>query len=274
MDKVIIATNILIWPKIKNMVPDHRLIYVALWFNTQVLACGAFFIDLDMFAAYVGFSRTVVEKAINDFAELKLVIYDESSSEIFIIDWWRFHKCETRAQIKMVQRSVDKLRSDTILNEFFKSIIRVSNQINDLRSNTTQPNLTEYNLKIIQPNTTTSSKADVVDSGSSNSVGGSEDSVNFDLASKILTALRDEVKVLDTNDKNPDFIELITLGLSVQDFLDAANSVNDSSKRRFNYILKVARSRHEVKSKSSSTKNGDDDDWTKNIRIGPDGKIG
>lgn len=103
---------------------------------------------------------------------------------------------------------------------------------------------------------------------------GGDDLFNSDLATKVLTALRDEVKVLDTNEKNPDFMELITLGLTLQDFLDAANSVNDSSKRKFNYVLKVAKTRHEMKTKSQATGNGkDDSDWTKDINVGKDGKI-
>jgi hypothetical protein len=105
--------------------------------------------------------------------------------------------------------------------------------------------------------------------------GGGDDLFNSVLASKVLTALRDEVKVLDTYDKNPDFIELIALGLTVQDFLDAANSVNDDSKRRFNYVLKVAKTRHEAKMKSTpvKSKNKSDKGWVPEINVGANGRI-
>lgn len=268
MDRVIVPTNMLIWPKIKNMVPDHKLIFCGLWQNTQVSSSGAYFIDLDIYAAFLGFSRSVLEKAINDYVELNLVVFDESTSEIFIIDWWRFHKCDSRPQIGAVQRSVNKLKSDIILNAFFKVLIPVSNKIKDLRHNITitKSNITEPNITLTQPKTTTFSEADVV--GDGNGGGFSESS---DLASRALTALREQGKILDINNLNPDFIELITLGLTVQDFLDAVNSINDSSKRKFNYVLKVAKTRYEAKAKLSSKKN--DGDWTPEINIGPDGKI-
>lgn len=104
---------------------------------------------------------------------------------------------------------------------------------------------------------------------------GGGDVLFSELSAKVITALRDEVNVLDTNDKNPDFLELIALGLTVQDFLDAANSVNESTKRRFNYVLKVARTRYEAKTKSPSVKvkAKSDKGWVPEINVGANGKI-
>lgn len=143
MDRTIVPTNLLIFPKVKNMVPDHKLIYIGLWQNNQTTACGCFRLDLDIYAAFLGFARNNLEKAILDFCEIGLVEFDEKTSEIFITDWWRFHKCETGQQIRIVQLSVDKIESNKIREVFFKAISHVSNKIIDLRHNTT---VTEQNL--------------------------------------------------------------------------------------------------------------------------------
>lgn len=144
-DKTIVPTNLLSWPKVKNLIPDHKLIVLALWQNPFITPCGTYFIDLDMFSSMLGFNKLNVEQAICDFEEKGIVMFDSKTSEILVSDWWRFHKCESPAQINMIQRAVDKIQSDKLKTESFERIKHVSNKINDLRSNhnRTKPNLTK-----------------------------------------------------------------------------------------------------------------------------------
>lgn len=176
MDKVIVPTNLMSWPRVKKMVPDHKLIYLGLWQNPAVSPAGAYFIDLDIFSAFLGFARPNLEKAIDDFCELGLILFDCEKSEIMILDWWRFHKCETNQQVGIVQRAVDKLVSDLVLDAFFERIKHVSNKINDLRAN---PTLTQPNLN---PTTTTTGFADVGAAG------------NLKFPRAVSTALRPEIE--------------------------------------------------------------------------------
>ncbi len=145
MDRTIVPNNLLSWPKVKNLIPDHKLIVLALWQNPFITPSGTYFIDLDMFSGMLGFNKLNVEQAIYDFEEKGILKFDIDTSEILICDWWRFHKCESPAQINMIQKAVDKIQSDMLKTEFFTRIKHVSNKINDLRSNhnTTEPNLTE-----------------------------------------------------------------------------------------------------------------------------------
>ncbi len=152
MEKTIVPTNLLCWPKVKNLIPDHKLIVLALWQNPFVTPCGAYFIDVDMFSTMLGFNKLNVEQALLDFEEKGILKFDQDTSEILICDWWRFHKCENSIQISMIQRAVDKIQSDMLKTEFFNRIKHVSNKINDLRSN---HNITEPNS-----NTTTTDDAE------------------------------------------------------------------------------------------------------------------
>jgi hypothetical protein len=150
MDKTIVPTNFQSWPKIKVLIPDHKFIARELWCNQFVSACGVYSLDIDMFAVSLGFQTLNVEKAINDFVEKGLVDFDKETSEILICDWWRFHKCESPAQINIIQKSVDKIQSDRLKTAFFERIKHVSNKIKDLRlnNNTTE---TEQNSTEQQP---------------------------------------------------------------------------------------------------------------------------
>lgn len=143
MDRTIVPTNLLSWPKVKNLIPDHKLIVLALWQNPFVTPCGTYFIDLDMFSSMLGFNKLNVEQAISDFEEKGIIEFESETSEVLVCDWWRFHKCVSPAQISMVQKSVDKIQSDRLKNIFFEQIKHVSHKINDLRTNTTtKPNST------------------------------------------------------------------------------------------------------------------------------------
>ena len=147
MDRTIVPTNLLSSPKVKNLIPDHKLIVLALWQNPFITPCGVYFIDLDMFSSMLGFTKLNVEQAIVDFEEKCILKFDINTSEILICDWWRFHLCKTPVQISIIQKSVDKIQSDSLKTEFFERIKHVSSKINDLRPNynttTTETNLTQ-----------------------------------------------------------------------------------------------------------------------------------
>lgn len=171
MDKTIVPTNLLSWPKVKNLIPDHKLIVLALWQNPFVTPCGTYFIDLDMFAGMLGFNKLNVEQAIYDFEEKGILRFDTDTSEILICDWWRFHKCESPSQINMTQRAVDKIQSEVLKTEFFNRIKHVSNKIIDLRSN---HNTTEQNFNGTQPQQPTSEDVGFDSTTSQSSSSGSD----------------------------------------------------------------------------------------------------
>lgn len=147
MDRTIVPTNLLSWPRVKNLIPDHKLIVLGLWQNPFITPCGVYFIDLDMFSGMLGFNKVNVDQAINDFVAKGIIEFDFETSEVLISDWWRFHKCESPAQVNMTQKSVDKIQSDKLRIEFFERIKHVSNKINVLRCNN---NRTELNLTSTQ----------------------------------------------------------------------------------------------------------------------------
>lgn len=148
MDRTIVPTNLLSWPRVKNLIPDHKLIVLGLWQNPFITPCGVYFIDLDMFSGMLGFNKVNVDQAISDFVAKGIIEFDFETSEVLICDWWRFHKCESPAQINMIQKAVDKVQSGRLKAEFFERIKHYSNKINDLRPNynITQHNLTEQQL--------------------------------------------------------------------------------------------------------------------------------
>ena len=109
-----------------------------MWQNPSISASGCYFLDVDIFAAYAGFDKGVMGQAIKDFQEKKLIDFDEETSEILILDWWRFHDCSKPSQKIQVKNSLNKILS-TILKEKVIHKILAKNpdffKNNDLRPN-------------------------------------------------------------------------------------------------------------------------------------------
>ena len=190
-EKTLVPTNLLCWPRIKNLIPDHKLIALAIWQNPFITPCGCYFVDVDMLSTMVGFNKINVQQAISDLEGKKLVIFDEETSEILVCDWWRFHQCQSPKQVSMIQTAVDKIQSDRLKDVFFEQIKHVSNKIIDLRSN--------YNKTEPNSNTTTTDDAEAASEPTGEAIVGSGGKLIFDKAidqnlHQQLTALLENVQ--------------------------------------------------------------------------------
>ena len=149
------------------MLPEQKLIYLALWQNPQITAAGAYFLDVSVLAVSLGFATENLEKAILEFEEKGLVNFDKETSEIIVRDWFRFHAIKTDTQVAIVQKAVDKIESDQIRNAFFDKIKHVSLKIIDLR-----PNTTEHNSSLTEPQQNAEAGASSVDPALQDGGGG------------------------------------------------------------------------------------------------------
>lgn len=276
----------------KSLRGDIEAQLVALYLMTSPHAnmIGVFSLPIGYIQIDTGLPFEGASKGLQRLVEGGFCSYDEAYETVFVHEMANYQigasLKATDNRVKDIQKQYENLPESLIKSKFFEKYstafcLKNGSPLEAPYQAPTKPvtgavtgAVTETGTESVTVTTGENNLASPKNGDSGCGDGGSGLFIS-DLASKVLTALKDEVKVLDTNDKNPDFMELIALGLTVQDFLDAANSVNDSSKRRFNYVLKVARTRFEIKSKASSstTKTGANDDWTKNISVGTDGKI-
>lgn len=92
MEKVLVPTNFMSWPRVKNLLPDQKLIARELWCNQFIKMCGAYQLPAEMFAVSLGLSVVAVEAALADFERLELIVWDKKTGEVYVLDWLRFHK--------------------------------------------------------------------------------------------------------------------------------------------------------------------------------------
>ena len=138
MDRTIVPTNFQSWPLVKSMVPDHKFIARELWCNPFIQASGVYQIDLDMFSVQIGFQTLNVKTALAEFKEKNLIDFDEETSEILILDWWRFHDCSKPSQKIQVKNSLNKILSTGLKEKVIHKILAKNPDFfknNDLRPN-------------------------------------------------------------------------------------------------------------------------------------------
>jgi hypothetical protein len=91
MDKMIVPSNFMSWPRIADLLPDQKLIARELWCNVFCRPHGCYALSIPMFSASLSLTAASVLEALRDFERRELIIFDEVTSEIYIMDWLRFH---------------------------------------------------------------------------------------------------------------------------------------------------------------------------------------
>lgn len=99
------------WPKIADLLLDQKAIAAYIFTNRFTTACGCYEFPRRLIAGELGLTEAVLEEAIRQFCGLNLVAIDKGTAEVFVVDWFRFHKFSTGPQVANFWRSRDKIQS-------------------------------------------------------------------------------------------------------------------------------------------------------------------
>ena len=109
-----VPVNILEWPKVRDMIQQHKNIYTELWYNPNASACGCFLYGLEATAARLGMTSGSLQDAIPDFVRRNLIDFDKATGEVFVIDWPRWHNFKTPAGQGALAASIGKIQSSRL----------------------------------------------------------------------------------------------------------------------------------------------------------------
>jgi hypothetical protein len=101
------------WPRIRDSLPDQKLIIYHAW-ATCPEACGCWLLDLGAFQGALNITATTLLAAFEEFKERKLVDMDLETGEVFILDWFRFHKFNTPARWRLLEDSIKRIQSQRL----------------------------------------------------------------------------------------------------------------------------------------------------------------
>jgi len=111
-----VPANILSWPRLENLLPDQKLIFVYFWFNRFTNACGCYQLPLKMAAMELSVSPSSLAEAIADFKNKKIIDFDFETNELYVLDWTRFHKFNNVLQRVMYWTAAGRIQSSKLGN--------------------------------------------------------------------------------------------------------------------------------------------------------------
>jgi hypothetical protein len=107
-------TNLLTQQRSAHLMPDQKLILLATWSAPWINCAGVGELPVRPFAAALGFDPSALETGISTLVFSGLLMFDKVTGELFVLDWFRFHKFKTEMSRGILARSTEKIQSDLI----------------------------------------------------------------------------------------------------------------------------------------------------------------
>ena len=118
-DKTILPTNLLDWPRVAPRLPEEKLILLGCWIGGGWMrSCGCGMLPLRPFAASLGFSPDSLLTGLRNLSAhgVELLALDETTGELFVMDWFRFHTFKSPVSISIAHRDIQKTVSEPLKN--------------------------------------------------------------------------------------------------------------------------------------------------------------
>lgn len=115
-ESTILPTNLLDWPRCGALLPDQRLILIWLWGSPYMTAAGWGFVPLKPSAATLGLEPAALAGGLGTLEDAGLIIWDQATSEVAILDWYRFHKFRPGTPARAAAASIKKIQSERVKN--------------------------------------------------------------------------------------------------------------------------------------------------------------
>lgn len=106
-----VPTNLLRWPRTKDLVTQYKGILMYLWAHPQQTNCGCYLLPLDATAADLSMSAGSLADAISEFERRGLVHLDPDTGEIMLLDWFRFYTPRTAPARGATESAIRKVLS-------------------------------------------------------------------------------------------------------------------------------------------------------------------
>ena len=108
----LMPANLLSGWRVRNLLPDQKLIIYHLW-ATATNDAGCYEPDLAGWSGHLSLTIDSLILALSDFEKIGIISIDGETNEIFINDWFRFHKFEGIRK-NMLIKGINKIESQNL----------------------------------------------------------------------------------------------------------------------------------------------------------------
>lgn len=112
-----------------DLTPEEKYFYLYLMTNGKTRQCGIYELHKRIAEIDTGYNRETIDKLINRFIEYGKIRYDDSSRELFMVNWLKFNKISNVNIEKCVLKELKEVKNSDY-------VIWTLNQIKELGYNT------------------------------------------------------------------------------------------------------------------------------------------
>ena len=99
---------------ILELTPEQKFFYLYLMSNSKVNTLGAYVFPLTMSTVELGYNKETVLKLLDHFAQAGKIIWDESTKEVFLLNWPKRNWNRKTATLRALKKDFDALKSPVL----------------------------------------------------------------------------------------------------------------------------------------------------------------
>lgn len=99
---------------ILELTPEQRYFYLYLISNNKVNTLGAYVFPMTMSTVELGYNRETVKKLLDHFVEAGKIMYDETTNEVFLLNWPKRNWNKKTATLRALKKDFSALKSPVL----------------------------------------------------------------------------------------------------------------------------------------------------------------
>lgn len=99
---------------ILELTPEQKFFYLYLMSNSKVNTLGAYVFPMTMSALELGYNRETVKKLLDHFVEAGKIMYDETTNEVFLLNWPKRNWNKKTATLRALKKDFSALKSPVL----------------------------------------------------------------------------------------------------------------------------------------------------------------
>ena len=105
---------------VTDLSAEDRYFFIYLLTNSKTTQCGVYQINVKLAAFELGWDREQVNKLLKRFVEYGKILYDDSTSELMLVNWLKYNKATSPKVAKVIDREIKSIKNehfrDTLVN--------------------------------------------------------------------------------------------------------------------------------------------------------------
>lgn len=99
---------------ILELTPEQKFFYLYLMTNNKVNTLGAYVFPLTMSTVELGYNKETVLKLLDNFAQVGKIIWDETTKEVFLLNWPKRNWNKKTATLRALKKDFGALKSPVL----------------------------------------------------------------------------------------------------------------------------------------------------------------